>query len=97
MFNKNKTFNFSEQEISGLRELDSYIVMRNAEVQMGKNMYGNVVDAALKRCGYDPKKLMEEGKRLDIDLNKGVFTIIEPEKKPETQNKPPVKDSTASK
>lgn len=87
---ENKKYNFTDTERSLLQHLEINISIKESETTLVKNMYNGVVDGALKRCGVVPEKLLEEGKKINIDVYTGTFEIQEPEP---GQNKPPSKSS----
>jgi hypothetical protein len=78
-----KKYNFEKIELRRLTFLENFIASQEGYLMGNKNEYAAIISGALKRCGLDAEQVMKEGKKINIDLEDGIFEVITPEKKVE--------------
>lgn len=53
-----------------------------------RNEAGAIVESILKRCGEDTEKIVKEGRRLNIDFERGVVEVSDPVAQPKKEETP---------
>jgi hypothetical protein len=72
-----KTYSMTKAEHKDLEHAQMLHVDYQKMSMMWRNEAGFIVESIFKRVGEDPEKLMKEGKRFNVDFDKGVIEVLD--------------------